>query len=280
MSGLRGALLVAAGLALAGVAAWWTLVFFLQRAVLFPRSLAVGAEADPARAGGERWWLALPEGRVEAWWLPAERTAAAETRGAGPEPGPRPLALFAHGNGETIDLWLDELARLRAWGVSLLLVEFPGYGRSQGSPTQRSVTAAMAAAYDRAAARPDVDRERIVGYGRSVGAGAVCALARERPLAALVLESPFASVRAMARGFGLPGFLVRDPFDNEAVLRAFPGPVLIAHGERDEIIPPSHAHALHAAAPRSELHLLPCGHNDCPRPWDALEAFLAAHGLL
>ena len=86
MSGLRGAFAVAAGVALAGLAAGWTLLFFLQRAVLFPRSLAVGADADPARAGGERWWLALPEGRVEAWWLPAERAAGGE-RGA---PGPRP----------------------------------------------------------------------------------------------------------------------------------------------------------------------------------------------
>jgi fermentation-respiration switch protein FrsA (DUF1100 family) len=84
----------------------------------------------------------------------------------------------------------------------------------------------------------------------------------------------------MARGFGLPGFLVRDPFDNEQAVRGFAGPILLVHGEHDEVIPASHAAALHAAAPRAALHLVPCRHNDCPRPWDALRGFLAGHGLL
>jgi len=270
VSGLRAALAIAAGLALAGVAAWWTLLFFAQRAVLFPRSLAIGGGADPESAGGQRLWLETAGGRVEAWWLP----------GAGSGLAPRPLILFAHGNGELIDHWVDELARLREWGFSLLLLEYPGYGRSQGSPSERSITEAIVAAYDRAVSRPDVDPLRIVGYGRSVGGGAVCALSRERPLAALVLESTFTSVRRLARSFGLPGFLVRDPFDNERAVRAFAGPILLVHGEHDANIPVRHAEALHAAARHSVLHLERCGHNDCPRPWEALRTFFAEHGLL
>jgi hypothetical protein len=138
----------------------------------------------------------------------------------------------------------------------------------------------MTLAYDLAAARPDVDAERIVGYGRSLGGGAVCALSRERRLAALVLESTFTSVRSMARRFGLPRFLVRDPFDNASAVRAFEGPILLVHGERDEIVAPRHARALLAAARRAELYLSRCGHNDCPRPWDALRRFLAGNRLL
>jgi fermentation-respiration switch protein FrsA (DUF1100 family) len=87
-------------------------------------------------------------------------------------------------------------------------------------------------------------------------------------------------VRRLARSFGLPGFLVRDPFDNLDTLRAYPGPVLIMHGERDEIIPAAHAAALHAAAPNSRLALAPCGHNDCQRPWPLLRDFLLENGLL
>jgi fermentation-respiration switch protein FrsA (DUF1100 family) len=109
----------------------------------------------------------------------------------------------------------------------------------------------------------------------------VCALARERPLAALVLESTFTSVRSMARALGLPAFLVRDPFDNLETLGAFAGPVLIVHGEHDEMIPVAHARALHQAAKRSRLQLEPgCGHNDCPRPWGALREFLVEQALL
>jgi fermentation-respiration switch protein FrsA (DUF1100 family) len=73
--------------------------------------------------------------------------------------------------------------------------------------------------------------------------------------------------------------LVRDPFDNLALLRRFSGPVLLLHGERDEIIPPAQAKALQGGAPGAELHWLPCGHNDC-RPWASVLRFLAEHGLL
>jgi hypothetical protein len=73
---------------------------------------------------------------------------------------------------------------------------------------------------------------------------------------------------------------VRDPFDNLEALQGFSGPLLIVHGERDEIVPPAHASVLHAAVPGSRLHLAPCGHNDCQRPWPLLRAFLDEHGLL
>jgi hypothetical protein len=135
----------------------------------------------------------------------------------------------------------------------------------------------MAAAYDWAATQPGVDRARIVGWGRSLGGAAICALARERPLAALVLESTFTSMHAMAKElFGVPGFLVRDRFDNLAVVRGFKGPILQFHGDHDASIPLAHARALHAAAARSELYLLPCGHNDCALPWDQLAKFILA----
>ena len=132
-------------------------------------------------------------------------------------------------------------------------------------------------AADPAAALPGVARARILGWGRPLGGGAVCALARERPLAALVLESTFTSMRAMAKElFGVPAFLVGDRFDNLDVVRGFAGPILQFHGEHDASIPLAHAHALHAAAARSELHVLPCGHNDCALPWDQLAKFILA----
>jgi hypothetical protein len=225
---------------------------------------------QPIVPAGEQVWLGLGPGRTEAWLLPSLAGGGVAS----------PLVIFAHGNGELIDFWAEEFEALRRWGVAVLLVEYPGYGRSPGRPSEASVTAAMVAGYDWAAARTDIDAQRIVAYGRSVGSGAACALARERPVAALVLESAFTSVHRMARRYGLPRLLVRDPFDNLAVVRQFPRPVLILHGEADEIIPVSHAHALHQAARSATLHLLPCGHNDCPRPWSLVRQFLADHGLL
>jgi len=255
-----GLLLVGAG-ALGGVA----LLFRAQRVVLFPVAGIPYASADVAAVGGERLWLDADGERVEAYFLPAVGVAH----------GRAPLVIFAHGNGERIDDWVAPFAALRAFGLSALLVEYPGYGRSEGTPSQASVGAAMRVAYDTAVARADVDPARIVGYGRSLGGGAISALSTERPFAALVLESTFTSVTELARGFGLPRWLVRDPFDNAAALARFGGPALFVHGEHDEMIPLAHARTLHALVAGSRLAVAPgCGHNDCPQPWQLMREFL------
>ena len=269
MSALRTALVSALALVAVAVALWWVLAFLAQRTMLFPRGAIVPLAANLERSGGERFWLEAGGRRTEAWLLPAH-----------PGAPPGPLILYAHGNGELIDHWAQEFEPARARGAAALLVEYPGYGRSGGSPSEASIRDTLVAAFDWATAQGRIDRRRIVGWGRSLGGGAMCALARERPLAALVLESTFTSVRSMAARFGVPGFLVRDPFDNLALVRGFERPLLLLHGERDEVIAVDHARSLHAVAPGAELHLLPCGHNDCQRPWNVVLGFLAMHGLL
>jgi fermentation-respiration switch protein FrsA (DUF1100 family) len=266
----RWALVALLALTLGG-ALLLALVYRVQRGVLFPAAGYRAPEPDLGPSGAERIWLEHGAGRSEAFFLPAHPGRS----------GPAPLVVFAHGNGERIDDWLDAFEVPRGWGASVLLVEYPGYGRSSGSPSEPGIAATMVAAHDWALTRSSVDPARIVGWGRSLGAGAVCRLARERALAALVLESTFTSVRAMAQRLGLPAFLVRDPFENLDAVAAFEGPVLIVHGERDELVPVAHAHALYAAARRGTLHIEPgCGHNDCPRPWAPVREFLLANGLL
>lgn len=240
-----------------------------QRATMFPRHLVPRA-GPPPPADAVVLRLDTGEEEIEAWLLAR----------SGGEPGPAPLLLFAHGNAELVDFWPAAFEEPRRWGLSVLLVEYPGYGRSSGRPSERSIARAMAAAHDWAAARPEIDARRIVGYGRSVGGAAIGRLARDRALAALVLESTFTSVPAMARRIGVPGFLMRDRFDTLAALRGFAGPALVLHGTRDTIVPAEESRELAAANPRAELHLLACGHNDCPRPWFQLQRFLRAHGIL
>jgi pimeloyl-ACP methyl ester carboxylesterase len=272
MSELRATLVALAGVVALVVVLGAALVWFGQRSLVFPGSRAV-RDLDPDAVGAERIWLDVDGARTEAWLL-APRGSA--TGG--------PLLVHAHGNGELIDHWVEAFEPARARGAAMLLVEYPGYGRSRGSPSERSIQAALVAAYDFATQQRGFAGRPVVGWGRSVGGGAICALAQERPLAALVLESTFTSVLDMARFFGLPApfapALVRDPFDNLALVGRFDGPVLVLHGERDEMIPPEHARRLHAAARAAELHWLPCGHNDCPQPWGPVLSFLERHGLL
>ncbi|HET9864874.1 MAG TPA: alpha/beta hydrolase [Steroidobacteraceae bacterium] len=234
----------------------------------FPAPPAGSARpGELAAERGESLWFDIEGSRVEAWLLPAAVD------------GPAPLLIYAHGNGELIDFWAKPFAALRAAGIHVLLVEFPGYGRSEGRPSERSITATLLAAYDRAVRDPRVDAGRIVGYGRSMGGGAIGQLAARRPLAALILESTFSSLRDMVRAHRVPDWLIPNRFDTRAVLGNYPGPVLLIHGRRDEIIPATHAQALATAAPRAALHLLPCGHNDCPRQWELILGFLAANGV-
>ena len=243
---------------------WATLLFVMQRRMMFPgealsQSTTIG---DGIPNGAEQLWIPFSQGRVEAWFM-SERSA-----------GPSPAVIFAHGNAELIEHALPEARSLGDLGLSVMLVEYPGYGRSDGRPSRRSVSEVFLAAYDWLATRSDVDRERLVGMGRSLGGGAITDLARERPLHALVLQSTFTSAAHFAKRYFVPGVLVRDRFDNLEVLRSFTGPVLLVHGKRDEMISHSNSERLAHAGASAELLSLECGHNDCPPDWEAYLAEL------
>jgi len=243
----------------------------MQRQVLYPRP---PAGRTPQLQPPDAWVRPAGDGGPEAAFLPPRAAAAT---GAGAESA-FPVVIFTHGNGELIDHWVGPFAQLRRAGIGVLLVEYPGYGRSPGAPTQASITRAVVDAYDFLLQQPGVDARRIVAWGRSLGGGAACALALERPLAALVLESTFTSVRAMAGRFGLPGPLVVDPFDNLAAVTSLDVPSLILHGEHDPLIPVEHGAAL-AAAGTAPLVRMPCGHNDCRDSFVHVLDFLRARGI-
>ena len=239
--------------------AYCGLLFVLQRQILFPRGMIPQpSPSAPKIPGRETIWLEVGAGKVESWLLRPI---------AGNFAGPLPAVIFGHGNGELIDYWPDELVHFTQLGVAVLLVEYPGYGRSAGSPSQRSITAAFVAAHDMLTARKDIDASRLVLFGRSLGGGAVCALAAKRPSAALILMSTFTSVRSFAKHYLAPSFLVRDPLDNLTAVANYQGPVLIMHGRHDTVVPFSHGKALYRAARRGKLITYEAGHNDCPPDW-------------
>jgi pimeloyl-ACP methyl ester carboxylesterase len=264
-----------AGVLAASVLIWVAAAWSLQRSVLFPRPPA--PSVSPAAGHKDVEIVRLGRDEVEVWYLPP---IGVGTGGGGDAVRAGPALIFAHGNGELIDYWLDPFERVRAWGVGVLLVEYPGYGRSGGKPSEASIVRTMSAAWDHLAGRPEVDSRRIIAWGRSLGGGAASGLVAQRRIAALVLESSFTSVGSLSRRYGLFGPLVRDPFDNLEAVKSYDGPVLVLHGERDEIIPAQHGRELAAAARDSELHLFPCGHNDCPTPWSEVREFLDRRGLL
>jgi hypothetical protein len=271
----RKALQVVAALAV-GYALWLVAAFFVQRRLVFPRHLPrQAAQPGAGMPGLEERWFSSPQGQVEAWFVPAAGASRAR---------PAPAVLFAHGNAELIDGQAALVHGYHRLGVSVLLCEFRGYGRSAGSPSQARITADYVRCYDWLAARRDVDRRRIFFHGRSLGTGVVCALATRRKPAALILQSGFASIASMMAWYLIPRFLVRDPFDNEAVLRTLDRPVLLLHGTRDRVVPYRHSRALHRVARGSTLSTYDCGHNDLPidsqRFWTDIAAHLRRAGVL
>lgn len=250
-------------------------IFLIQRQILFPRYLIETPSSDESLSSTEKIWINTASGKTEAWFLPPESMNSEK---------PVPVAIFAHGNGELIDFWPNELKRFNRLGIGVLLVEYPGYGRSEGMPSQKSIAVIFTKAYDFLIARKDINPAKIILFGRSLGGGAVCTLAEERPSAALILMSTFTSMRSLAKKYFVPGFLVLDPFDNLAVVRNYSKPVLLIHGRFDEVIPYSHGIRLYKAVPHAEMITYESGHNDCPPDWEIfwkdLEAFLITSGII
>jgi pimeloyl-ACP methyl ester carboxylesterase len=252
------------------------LIFLLQRRLMFPRGMIPTPTSSASRiAGLEKIWLNVESGKVEAWYMPPADGGSAEQA---------PAVIFGHGNGELIDFWPEELNGFNRLGLAVLLVEYPGYGRSAGSPSQKTITETFMAAYDTLAGRKDIDPSRIILFGRSLGGGAVCALAAERPSAALILMSTFTDTRSFAKRYLAPSFLVRDPFDNLSIVENYPEPLLIIHGRHDTVIPYSHGIALRGAAKHGQLIAYEAGHNDCPPDWKVfwqqIQSFLRGNKVI
>jgi len=246
-------------------AAYVLLLFLMQRQILYPgRNIRV---SGPPSTGIVPIAVVTDAGHGEAWFMPPVKRRSGERR---------PLVIFFHGNGEVIDYLPEQAEGFRELGMGVLLVEYPGFGRSPGKTTESSITEMAVAAYDAVLKRDEVDPERIVLFGRSLGGGAACTLAARRPSAALILQSTFTSTRPFSRDYLVPGFLVRDVFDNSKVVAAYRHPILLFHGSSDTTVPAEHSRELQRLAPRARLVEFPCGHNDFPPDWHEFYRIIAA----
>lgn len=194
-----------------------------------------------------------------------------------------PLVVYYGGNAEELS-WQMAEPWPAAW--SLALVNYRGYGESGGRPSEAALLADALAVFDALARRADVDAGRIVLVGRSLGSGVATYVAAERPVAAVVLVSPFDSMIAVGRRHypWLPvGLLLKHPFDAAARAPRASAPLLAIAGGRDWIIPAEHSRKLVAAwgGPKRLVELAEADHNDiavAPQYWPAIHAFLREVG--
>lgn len=239
----------------------------------------------PTLAGipGKTVWLEGSDGvQIQGWWFPKVGPSAAgppadstettpdnlaEPRIADPV-SPSPAVLLLHGNAGDISHRTPLAEGLLQQGMSVLLLEYRGYGASQGRPGEAGFLEDAKAGMDflvQEVGSPD----RVVVFGRSMGGAVAAGLASIRPPGALILEASFTSLEAMARRLYpiLPRVLFRrlkGRFDTLQLVKGVTSPVLVVHGTGDEIVPFEMGEALLAAAPEPKawLPVQGAGHND------------------
>ena len=220
-----------------------------------------------AAAGFTEVKIATADGeRLDGWWRPPPATE-------------RGVVLFLHGTPGTVPDQVWRLDQLKHSGLGILAIDWRGYGGSTGDPTELGLRADARAGFDfiRAAA----PQSKIAVFGESLGTGPAVALARDRPVAGVLLNAPYASVRRLFELRGLPipyRWLMKDPFDSEALVGGVTAPLLILHGTDDPAIPVTEAHRLYDAAHEPKMIFIAdgAGHLDA---WEGGGERLALEAL-
>ncbi|MDP2228554.1 MAG: alpha/beta fold hydrolase [Moraxellaceae bacterium] len=213
-------------------------------------------------------WIESSDGlRLHGWFLKADGPAKA-------------TVVHLHGNAQNLTSHVAYVDWLPAAGYNVLTVDYRGYGLSSGRPDRKGVLADARAAYDYARRRPDVDPQKMILLGQSLGAANALVLAGTEPLPglrAVIADSPFYSYGSIARekilkipvaGYLLWPFsplIVSNGLSPSAVTwKIAPAPLLLIHGTADEVIPAHHSERLfeRAAEPRLIWLLEGAGHTE------------------
>ncbi|GAB3108370.1 alpha/beta hydrolase [Streptomyces calidiresistens] len=237
----------------------WLLVvlaaWLLQRQLIY----LPDRSAPPPPAGVEEVaYTGADDAELTAWFLPADTAS----------PRPHATVVVANGNGGNRAGRVPLAEGLAERGYAVLLTDYRGYGGNPGDPREEVLAEDFLAAVAQVADRPDVDPDRIVYLGESLGSAVVSEAAAERPPPALVLRSPFPALADVGRHhypFLPVRTLLRDRFPTAEHLTRYEGPVLVVAGDSDRIVPDRFSRQVveeHTAGPIS-LHLIGgADHND------------------
>jgi hypothetical protein len=192
-------------------------------------------------------------------------------------PSARGVVFFLHGNAGNLDSWFVDLDVFRRARFDVFMLDYRGYGKSTGRiDGEAQLHADVRAAWETIA--PEYAGRKRVLLGRSLGSGLVVPLALQVQPELTVLVSPYSSLRAMAAEVypWVPTSLLRYPLATDEAVAQLRTPLLLLHGERDELIGPHHSETLKKLQPQARLHIVKgAGHNDL-QSFDDYEAVLRA----
>jgi len=213
-------------------------------------------EAAPSAWGLDYEDIVFPTGggkKLHGWFFPA--------------PAQAPVILFCHGNAGNISHRLENIRLLVEQGFQVFIFDYQGYGKSQGSPSEGRLYEDGLAAYDFLTKDKGFPPERIVLFGRSLGAAVAVEIAVNRKVRAVILEGAFTSTKDMAKTlffFQVFAFAVPLHYNNLEKITRIPAPKLLIHGKEDAIVPFWMGRALYEKAkpPKAFLAVERAGHND------------------
>jgi len=242
-----------------------------DRLLFFPQPLSTHTRAAvlKARTDVEEVRITTPDQiSLHGWFVRNSSSAKA------------PALIYFGGNAEEVSRTVLDADRLP--GVSMLLVNYRGYGMSKGEPGETALFSDALAIHDYLASRQDVDLTRIVVMGRSLGSGVAIYLAAQRPIRAVILATPYDSITAVAQAmypFMPVSLLLRHPFDSYSRAPSIKAHVLALLAQNDRLIPPAHAHRLigNWGGPSTTVVLDGADHNNVhshERYWPAIIDFL------
>jgi uncharacterized protein len=220
--------------------------------VFFPDPHLIGTPSDVNLEYADIWFTTTDNVRLHGWWVP--------------QPG-RPTLLWFHGNAGNISHRLENLALLwRLVRVQVFIFDYREYGRSEGEITRAGTFLDAAAAYHCVTTDLGVAPSDLNFFGRSLGSALALDLTLKQPARSLILESAFTSSRDMLALYApfLGDWQPQGPqYDNLGHIANLNIPVLIIHGEHDEVIPVTMSHELFNAAPDpKELYIIPQAHHN------------------
>ena len=243
------------------------LTMWLEESLIYFPTLYPDGDWQPAGLEIEDAWFEAADGtKLHGWYVAREE--------------PKAVVLFAHGNAGNLSHRIDTLRALHRRGVAVMIFDYRGYGRSEGSPSEAGVLADARAARSWLADKAGVAPSKLVLMGRSLGAAVMVDLAAQEAPRGLVLESTFTSLPDVG-AFHYPWLPVRlfmrNRLESIEKIGDYHGPLLQCHGDADTIIPIGLGRRLFEAAnePKQFVVLQGRNHND-PHPvayFDELEAF-------
>lgn len=263
---------IAAAVLALSAAGLWAGVRWLERNKIYYPSRAITVIPRSLGMAFEEVSLTAADGvRLHGWFIPAAPSGRALT------------TLFCHGNAGNVSNRVEKAAILHKLGLSVLLFDYRGYGRSEGAPSEQGTYLDADAAYRYLTETRKIPPERLVIHGESIGNGVAVEAAVRHPSRALIVESAFTSIAGMGESVApfLPlRWFVSTRYDNLAKLPKVGRPVLVMHSRGDEVIPFEMGEALFAAAAPPKRFLAMKGSHDDgylesgPAYPEAIRAFL------